>query len=244
MNISLKTASNVFQDNDCVFFDLETATHVVDSVPKLAAMTILCEEKGLPRNLELMDKACAGYGERLLKNLTVNLNYKIWMFLAHGPWQMKSAVVRHNKLWKSLLKEWPLNARSLSQEIMVESQDGIRFAGVAEIGPESLFIATQILRQEQSGAIILSQRNGLDSKDGVLQIFRAAFPIEKGKERTRIDWLSLCLNLCVMGDVIIKIGGSWDERETSLDFIFTLDKLASFRSLGQSLGIAGGPENC
>lgn len=159
----------------------------------------------------------------LFANPRMNRDYKVWLFTSHGPWQRNSAMVKHYRLWRSFPSKWRLDDFRLGSETMVESNEGVRFAGLAEVSQAGFFTATQIMRSESSCAIILSARPDIGSQGGITQLFNSAFP-GNGTAQSRVDWLSLSLDCCQLGDVVIRVGGSWDEREASLDF-FMLPKL-------------------
>ncbi len=213
-------APDVFAENECVVFDRARASKMTSLVPDIAAMCIVTTELQLPREMELLDKANADYVAPLLfDNQLINDGYKIWLFASHGPWQPNSVMVNHNKLWKSFPSKWTLDNFLLSREVMLESSEGIRFAGVAEVSKNSFLTPIQILRSESSCAIIASKRDYVDSERGVVHLFNSAFPTNNGVPQTRIDWLSLALDCCSLEDVVVRVSGSWDEREASLDLI-------------------------
>lgn len=222
-------ARDVFVKNECLSFERTRAVQLVRTVPELAALCIISTELQLPRDMKLLDEACAVEAQPLLfSHPRRDQDYRLWLFAAHGPWQSKSVMVKHRKLWDSFPSAWSLADFRLNDEIMIESDEGIRFAGVAEISPAGLFVATQILRQESACAMILSKRTDVHSEDGISDLFNSAFPLQHGTAQTQVDWLSLALHRCPLEDIVIRVGGSWDEREASLDLIMLPEKLPDF----------------
>lgn len=222
-------ADDLFIKNDCVWFDRSKASRMTDAVPPLAAVCIVSIEHQLPRELELMDKACVEAAIPLLfANERLSENCKVWLFLAHGPWQANSVMVKHRKLWRSFPSAWNLDDFQLCRELMVESHKGVRFMGMAEVSQEGLFTATQILRSGSSGALILSQSDYCESEVDVPRIFNSAFPERAGAAQEQIDWLNLSLACCPSNDIVIRVSGSWDEREAALDLIMLPEQLPRF----------------
>lgn len=224
-------AGDLFVKNDCLWFDRAKAALLTDAVPPLSAVCIVSTEHELPRELELMDKACVEAAAPLLfASERLSENYKLWLFLAHGAWQARSVMVKHRKLWRSFPSAWNLDGFQLCREQLVESDKGLRFMGVAEVRPEGLFTATQILRRESSGALILSRRDYCESEDEVARLFHSAFPSRGGGGAAQewIDWLSFSLSCCPSGDIVIRISGSWDEREAALNLIMLPEQLPRF----------------
>ena len=222
-------APDVFVENECVTFHKSRALQITHAIPELAAVCIVATEVELPREMELLDKACADYAIPLLfANPRMNRDYKVWLFASHGPWQPNSVMVNHYKLWRSFPSKWRLDDFRLGPEIMVESSEGIRFAGLAEVSKASFFTATQIVRSESSCALILSARAEICIERGIVQLFNSAFPPGNGTAQWGVDWLSLSLDCCQLGDVVIRVGGSWCEREASLDFFMSPKLLPIF----------------
>ena len=137
-------APDVFVENKCVTFDKSRALQITHAIPELAAVCIVATEVELPREMELLDKACADYAIPLVfANPRMNRDYKVWLFASHGPWQPNSVMVNHRKLWRSFQSDWRLDDFRLEPESMVKSSEGIRFAGLAEVSKAGFFTATQ-----------------------------------------------------------------------------------------------------
>lgn len=222
-------AGDLFVENDCLWFDKARAQRLTGVATPLSAVCVVTAEPQLPRELELMDKACVEAAAPLLfDNERLGEGHRVWLFLAHGPWQANSVMVRHRKLWKSFPSAWDLDDFQLCREAMVESRAGVRFAGVAAVSRRGLFTATQILRGANSGALVLSERDYCESEDDLMRLFNAAFPGAAGAPQEQVDWLSLALACCPSDDVVIRVSGSWDEREASLDLIMLPEHLPRF----------------
>ena len=192
----------------------------------MGAFCIVTTEPDFPRDLTRMDEACLRKAKSLLLDLLLESSKAIWLLVAHGPWQPRSAAVRHSRLWNSFWSRYGLRGANLSPEIMVESDEGIRFAGVAMIDSSALFTGTQILRQQPSCALIISGRTEIPTEHGIRQLFEFAFPIRGRNQQAEVDWLCLSLGCCPLGDVIVRVSGGIDDRETALDFIMSSQNLS------------------
>jgi len=229
MHIRKVVTPDVFVENKCVTFDKSRALQISNAIPELAAVCIVATELELPREMELLDKAWADYAIPLLfANPRMNRDYKVWLFASLGSWQPRSVMVKHYKLWKRFRNEWSLDDFKLGPESMVESSEGIRFAGLAEVSKAGFFTATQIVRSSIACAIILSARAEISIERSIVQLFNSAFPPYKGTAQSSVDWLSLSLDCCQLGDVVIRASGPWCEREASLDFFMSPKLLPIF----------------
>ncbi len=112
-----------------------------------------------------MDNACAENAIPLLfENVTLSNRYKLWLFTAHCPWQPKSVMVKHQKLWKGLSRKWDLSTLRLYDEVMSESEEGIRFAGVGEVAQDGFLTSILLMREEPSSFLILSERDNISAE--------------------------------------------------------------------------------
>lgn len=222
-------AGDLFVKNDCLWFDRDRALRLAGVETPLSAVCMVTDEPQLPRELESMDKACVEAAAPLLfDNERLSEKHKVWLFLAHGPWQANSVMVKHRRLWRSFPSAWELGDFRLCGEASVESREGVRFAGVAAVSRQGLFTATQILRGSNSGALLLSERDYCETEDDLMRLFDDAFPSVNGVPQGQVDWLNLSLARCPSDDVVIRVSGSWDEREASLDLIMLPEHLPRF----------------
>lgn len=227
MEIRTIVAPDLFSENEVLRFQSQRLQSE-SRKPEIGAASIVVEEKKLPRDLKTLDKVCAENAIPLIFENTFLTEYKFWLFLAHEPWQPKSAMVRHKKLWKSLPTSWNLDCLQLFPEIMIESSEGLRYFGIAEVKKETFYNATQILRNTRAGAIVLSKRNYGKSESEVIQLFDYAFPKKNELPQNAIDWQNLSIGCCPAHDIIVRVSGSWDEREVSLDLIMLRELLPFF----------------
>jgi len=236
MQIRKLVAPDVFIMNDCLIFDGSRAEKLVDIVPALSCASILASEEGIPSNQEALEQSCTDCATKLLFGYqSPSDDDRLWLLLAHGPWQAKSAMVRNKKLWRSLSSKLPLESFLLSQDVLVESDAGLRFVGVAEVTKDNFLTAVQVMRSEPSSAMILSKRQDIYSEDGIRFLFDSAFSPRDRAIQASVDWLNLALHCSPLGDVVIRVGGSWDEREASLDFIMQKAKLTIFETLFEKI---------
>lgn len=220
-------ALDLFSVNEVLRF--QTLLHrPEEKKPEIAAISIVVEEIKLPRDMKVLDKVCVENAIPLIFENTHLAEYKSWLLLAHEPWQPKSAMVRHKKLWKSLPTSWNIDSLQLFPEVMIESSEGIRYFGVAEVKKETFYNATQILRESRGAAIILSKKNYGESESEIIQLFDYAFPKKGDLPQNVIDWQNLSVKCCPSHDTVVRVGGSWDERVASLDLIMLKDLLSFF----------------
>ncbi len=154
--------------------------------------------------------------ERLLAMLD---GYTVWFFIAHGPWQPRTRMVGHNRLWKGLQKQHGFHAPSVSSEIEVTSREGVRYAGLCRLTESNFESAAGLLRAWPSSVIFLAQHLRHEAEEMIHSLFSTAFPLQRGVPAKRVEWPRLVARYCPEGWVMMKPGGHIDERECTLDFI-------------------------
>ena len=227
MNIRKIVATDLFSENEILQFQSQLLQQA-NKQPEIGAIGIVVEETKIPRDLKVLDKICAENAIPLIFDNTFLTEYKLWLFLAHEPWQPNSAMVKHKKLWKSFPTSWNLDCLQLFPEKIIESFEGLRYFGVAEVKKETFYNATQILRNSRSGAIVLSKKNFGKLEFEITHLFEYAFPKNNNLPQNAVDWQSLSIGCCPSRDIIVRVSGSWDEREVSIDLIMLRELLSFF----------------
>ena len=235
MNVDRVIVHDVYRPNDVYNFDREKVLQYRRPV-RIGAISYVSRPTtwttDVSEDVARMDRACADYARPVIfGDWAVSQGLSVYLFCAHGPWQPKSVMVQHRRLWKDLSESWQLANFQLSSEVIIESDRGLRFAGIAKVGPDEFFTSTQILRSEPSNGLIISSRDIMTSEADIRRIFEAAFPISiKEVRETRLELLNFVLTLCPLGDIVVRISGTWDEGETSIDMFMRSELLRYFES--------------
>lgn len=176
--------------------------------------------------LDTLERAAATHSEKLCQILfrTRTLaRFRTLLFVAHGPWQPSTAMVKHNKLWKSLAKNWEVSPFThRSTELEVESDRGIRYAGLLEVGENTVGAAVDLLRLGQAShgiesALVACPRPGPWSEPSIALIFRAAFPPHDGTPQSSIEWVNLAVELAALGCIVGRTTGGFDDPLVATD---------------------------
>lgn len=187
--------------------------------PKIDALRVVCGEPGLPRDWHTMTRLCAEAALPLAFDSDPLQHHQVWLFVSHASWLPDDRVRRHKKLWGNLSEEHLLDSLRCSPEVAFRSELGIRYAAVCRLTPGSFAEGARVLRGLRSSAMLLTERAAGGTEEYVRSLFGAAFPIRKGVPDNRVDWIGLAARFCPLGDVLVRAGGSFDERECSLDFV-------------------------
>ncbi|MDB6064820.1 MAG: hypothetical protein JWR26_1028 [Pedosphaera sp.] len=228
ITVHKETHFDMFRNSEWPLFNEQVALRTLGQVPKLSLVEFKVFKPGLPRDMDELDSACTSrVSEYIFDKDHVMGKFKAWLFLAHSSWRTDSAISRSEGL-DSLPADWHLAQLPRSQEVLFESDEGVQFAGLAEVNAESFQTATRILRKHGASCIILSDRPDIDSAASIKAIYRAAFPPEDKGITSSVNWGSLSLALCLLGDVLVRVSGSYDERLASIDCIMLPEKTVFF----------------
>lgn len=138
-------------------------------------------------------------------------------------------MVRYKRLWKGYPQIQVFDPAQLSEEVMVESQKGLRFGGVVRLTKDTFALASQIVWEAPHSAfLILSRTNDYMNVVSIRQLMDFAFPEVNGKWDIRADLLNVCHQVCPRGDAIGRVSGDWDSRDVAIDLIMAPEFLQEF----------------
>jgi hypothetical protein len=228
MTISLTRfrTPDLFVANDSLEFDRRRASQLSGTVPSLGAVTFVAVRSSPSEDLKDLALACGNEAISAVTNAEGKAS-RVWLFVADGPWRPANRIVRHQKLWKNhrdLVDS--SGVLSISDEVAIEASGQIRFAGLLEVTRGSTLRAIESVRTNPACAIICSNRQDIDSKESIRSLFSSAFPKRHELEQTSLDWMSLAMNLCPQGDLLIRVSGLFDDREAAADVIALPEKTA------------------
>lgn len=218
----------MFRNPEWPLFSGQAGLRTLGNLPNLSLVEFKVFKPGLPRDMEELDQACARrVSEHLFSKNGIERRPKVWLFLAHTGWTRKSGAWITQEM-SSFPSEWRVEQLPRAYEVLVESDKGIRFAGLAEVDAESFQTATRILRKHQSSCIIMSDRADIASSSSIKLVFGAAFTAEDQNVTRPLNWARLSLALCPLGDVLLRVSGSYDERMATLDCIMVPERTVLF----------------
>ena len=174
-----------------------------------------------------LDSACANALIELIARGDL-LDYSLYLCAMHDCWQPKTVMVRHKGLWRSILDKSDLMSLGSPKEVCFERPNSVRYGGLAELNRAQLKWGVTILRKKRASFIIISNRKNVSDAHSLSAMFEAAFPSDNSRS-TGINWLSLSLEMCPLSDIIVRLSGFFDDRESFIDLIMLKDCLKLFR---------------
>jgi hypothetical protein len=183
------------------------------SSPDVSALSVGCERDPMGTSFDSALGACVEEVRRRVRSWKVLLPAHRLLLLAATPfWANAGAVQRRRGIWGSDEMKWLASGGSRSKDVEIRRDDGIRFAGLAEIADDSLLEAAQYVRVNESGVLFFSRGIGTSDID-VQETFALAFP----KGGVGADWRSLTSHFATSDDAGIRVVGGFDDREVSVD---------------------------
>lgn len=221
IDVKKQFSKDLFVENASLLLGPQRIEQQLDSNPPLGAVTFVAERTNL--SLSLRDLAVACGREAIFSaRSTLDQSYKLWIFIADGPWRPATKTALHQKLWKNhqdLILACGGGHRS--DEVAIKVGGQVRHAGLLEITDEMFDKAIDFARTFFSCAIIFSKNDAILSQNSITSLFDYSFPKQNGFEQTSVNWLTLAVALCPQDDVIIRVSGLFDDREAAVDLIAT-----------------------
>ncbi len=206
--------------------------------PVLAAVSLETRAESYPWERDALvvansrEVARAVFGSRALSA------HRAFLFVTHASWRStENRVARYmlerDGLWRGLEKERDRDLGLFgrrSAEVAFESDKGVRYAGMLEVGEEALGPALEMIRVAEEGssfvcALVLSDRPGTGSEADVRALYEtAAITADTVHMRpTGTDWRRLCVELCPLGWAVGRTTGAFDDPWVDTDLFLPGD---------------------
>jgi hypothetical protein len=243
MNIEFEKITNITEGEfpllHFLLHDLreeEATKRLFASLPCIGAFRVVCKELDLPRDSEQMIQACLDAAQSLIFPQAPSLKgYRLWLFLAHGVEQPDSRITRYKKLWSGIEQQYGVGIFRRELEVEIVSDEGLRYATLTELTIENFFIGMTLLRERRSSALFLSPLLETPTETSITALFWAAFQQEKGLPTASVKWPQLIAHRCPLGEILVRAGGSWDERKYYLEFFGLPEKLSLLEAGNKSI---------
>lgn len=213
-NIRTIVTPDLLVENDSFLLDRVRAGKLAD-LPQMGALTFISSETE-SESLEQRAIACGVKAVSIVRAIYRD-QYKLWLFVADS-WRPINRISKHIKLWRSIKNSIDCEtALSFSDEVPFESDGKIRYAGLLLISDRSLANAINTVRLNSSCFLFFSNRQDVDTPDGVQLLYKMAFRGALDIGNTSIDYHSLIAQLCAIGDICVRATGLFDDRDAAVD---------------------------
>lgn len=224
ISIKREIYSNVFDGSEWPLFDKEKSGADIDTLPLLSLVSFVAWSPQGLLNRAMLDQACAtSLLSLLFASRMQDQNWKAWLLVAHRNWQPKNRITLYKKLWSGFLGT-EMQGFERHGEYKIESAEGARWVGLTQVTAENFLSAVRLMRRH-GRALLVSQRENIFLEESARFLFCAAFPKHKGIEQGNVDLATLSLNICPLGDIAIRLSGSHDDKESSLDCVLSPEKV-------------------
>jgi hypothetical protein len=196
----------------------ETTKRLFASLPRISALCVVGKEFDW-RDSEQPIQACSEAAQSLIFPRTTSLKgYRPWLFLAHGGEQPDNRITRYKKLWRGIEQQYGVDSFRREPEVEIVSSAGLRYATVTELTIKNFFLGMTLLRERKSSAVLLSPLLEMPTEAVITDLFWAAFQSDGGIPTASVKWSQLVARRCPLGEILVRAGGSWDERKYYLEF--------------------------
>jgi len=219
MMISIKThrKHDIFRDNER-FLNSLTDRVVIEPISLTYFESKVASTKDFDNNYsKLLDysfEACTSLIEEFF-----NLNFSAWIFDL-GPFltQTKLQTINNYAPFGNLRKQELADVINIQK--CYEFPDGIKYAGIFSVKRDNFFKACVYIQGTLNAVIVLSKRNNILSEDNLDKFFYSSAVKGRNVSFGTLDWAALCLEACPQGDVIVNVGGGFDDLHRSICFYY------------------------
>jgi hypothetical protein len=103
--------------------------------------------------------------------------------------------------------------------------DGIKHAGIFAIDPNQFYEACLHVQGTSSAVIIFSKRDTFFSELSLDKLFHSATCIHGITRIGYLNWVSICLEICPLSDIVVNPGGGYDDLFRSINFYYCASSL-------------------
>lgn len=192
----------------------------------IAVVSVVGERDSPETSLTDVLQACMSQlRPRLHRWLLTLPAHKVFLFAATPFWDNPNVVARRRGIWGLESFRWLPRDATRSSVVEVKNEDGIRFAGIAQIPEVALADAADFVRTNDSAVLFCSSHITMSESD-VRSMFALAFP----KGQLGADWAVLADGAAAQQDILLRVSGGFDDREAAVDALMSAELLGSLES--------------
>jgi len=186
----------------------------------VAVVSITARRGAATTSLRIVAEQCAARFAELLDGwLGVLRDHRILLFVATTPANAPNGVARHRGAWRHA-PDWLAEIGSRSPSVEVVDDERVRFAALAEIGQQDLLAAAELVRTSSTSFLLVSSNRDL-TEPRVRSLVATVFPAGE----PHLDWGCVTNLVENSSDICIRVSGSFDDREASIDAFLAADLL-------------------
>lgn len=158
--------------------------------------------------------------------------YRMNAFIARRLTPPINRVARYKGLWKVEPLVQVAGVSPLGTDLGIEADDPTWFCGLVSVeGPAVTAVLERSRAQSPTVFVFLSPEPVRSTHESLRQLFDSAFPGNQANPPTAIVWSSLTRQLCTGNDLLLRMTGRFDDRETALAILGARPNIAELRAV-------------
>lgn len=173
----------------------------------------------------------------LLKHLATELKsnatneIKAYLFVSDAVWQPNTKIVSYYGLWKrKLFSDEFLEGKLLSKEIVIESEQGLRYSGIVEVDFFNMTDAISLALNNAGIFLYVSSNSFQEESENVTKYYESCYPKDEAYEIDLPNILGFAEEISQNGNLIVRPTKDDPSPVISLD-IFSFFKSEIFERL-------------
>lgn len=150
--------------------------------------------------------------------------YNAWIFEI-GPLMTPERLEKINQYTPfRLLREKGL-ADVLNIQKCYQFSLGIKYAGIFAVDPDHFYDACLYVQGTSHAVIIFSKRDSFFSEANLDQLLYGATHTIDNNKLGYLNWVTLCLEICPLSDIVVNPYGGYDDLFRSINFYYCASSL-------------------
>jgi hypothetical protein len=196
------------------WFSKDEAKKELGYVPELSVFSIIGSMIFSAEDLELFMQFCSESVGKITLEKGIVEEYGFYLFGVIETTNVNSRIFKHQKLWKSLAREFTLDNLNLGPEIEYNTGGRLCYSSIAEFKVDSFNNALQIVKSNpKKYSIFCSKKHNIMTEVFIRTLLEKVYLDGTDKE---INCFKLVLTSCPDGDFVFRWGNSAEECELDI----------------------------
>jgi hypothetical protein len=218
ISITKEYKHDIFKDNDEILYHVNPQPISSTRIEARVAST-----KDFDNNYHRQFEYSYTHSKNLIGEC-FSRGYKAWIFEI-GP---LLTPVRLQKI-KQFAPFKPLREKGLADVLNIQKSyqfpKGIKYAGIFSVEPDHFYDACLHVQGTLNAVIIFSKRDSFFSESSLDKLLHSATYTIDNDQIGYLNWISLCLEICPLSDIVVNPGGGYDDLFRSMNFYYCASSL-------------------
>jgi hypothetical protein len=221
ISITKEYKHDIFKDNNEILYHVDPQPISITHIEARVAST-----KDFDNNYHRQFEYAYTHSKHLIEKCFSH-GYKAWIFEI-GP-LLTPDTLQRVKRFGPYTPFKPLREKGLADVLNMQKcyqfPKGIKHAGIFAVDPDQFYDACVYVQGTLNTVVVFSRQDTFFSESGLDKLLHGAtFTIDNDR-LGYLNWVSLCLEICPLSDIVVNPGGGYDDLFRSINFYYCASSL-------------------